>query len=564
MGREIGRITEVRGVSVKAELFELLPPYILECGRLRIAPRINTFVKTKVGLDVIICQITGEYYDGNTKGLFTGYYLELEVKGYFRGNRFIQGLRLLPIVSASIELLDETDLESINEYDSGTSFLLGKDLYDNSQNVHLSYNRIIPSHVGVFGNTGSGKSNTLTRLLHEYSKVLKNEKNGKLLIIDLNNEYGADAICGHDDKKIYHLSTRTTNADKIPFNLGNMSEDEWCILLNATEATQRPVVKTAYNDDKSENDYCEIVKQLVKLGNHQLVKSIQYHLCDYIDVVGELVWNSTVEKYYFKDTVGKLYSDMDGFDDRLDQMTVRVPNDDLEHMLFKLYFATARHIGYGTQYDYISPLLRRAEKLVNDLKKVFVFSKEDIFDDHNIVVIQLADVNNDMTEIVPSVVANGLFKAKIGSKGEESVKDIINIVIDEAHNLLYENERDYRHTKVTIDVFEKVIKEGRKYGFFLWVASQRPSDISQTIISQMHNYFIHKLVNPYDISRIRKSVAFLDDNAMDALTVLGSGECIISGTGVSMPYFVTVNQVDEQFRPNSEDVILFGDDGIFS
>ena len=64
------------------------------------------------------------------------------------------------------------------------------------------------------------------------------------------------------------------------------------------------------------------------------------------------------------------------------------------------------------------------------------------------------------------------------------------------------------------------------------------SDISQTIISQMHNYFIHKLVNPLDLSRIRKAVAFLDENAIDALTVLGPGECVVSGTGVNMPCFV--------------------------
>lgn len=97
---------------------------------------------------------------------------------------------------------------------------------------------------------------------------------------------------------------------------------------------------------------------------------------------------------------------------------------------------------------------------------------------------------------------------------------------------------------------------------YLWISSQRPSDISQTIISQMHNYFIHKLVNPYDLNRIRKAVAFLDENAMDALTVLGSGECIVSGTGVKMPCFVHMDQLEKKYRPNSENVHLFGVDGI--
>lgn len=122
---------------------------------------------------------------------------------------------------------------------------------------------------------------------------------------------------------------------------------------------------------------------------------------------------------------------------------------------------------------------------------------------------------------------------------------------------------DVKHNKITIDAFERAIKEGRKFGLYLWISSQRPSDISQTIISQMHNYFIHKLVNPYDLNRIRKAVAFLDENAMNALTVLGPGECVVSGTGVNMPCFIKVHQLAANLRPNSENVRLFGEGGIF-
>ncbi len=78
----------------------------------------------------------------------------------------------------------------------------------------------------------------------------------------------------------------------------------------------------------------------------------------------------------------------------------------------------------------------------------------------------------------------------------------------------------------------------------------------------MHNYFIHKLVNPFDLNRIRKAVAFLDQNAMDTVTVLGPGECVVSGTGVNMPCFMKVEQLEMKNRPNSENVLLFGEGGI--
>lgn len=569
MGREIGRIVEVRGTSVKAELFELLPPYLVGKGEVSVAPRINTYVKTRVGLDTIVCQITGEYFDEQRKanGQFTGYFLDLCVKGYFEGSKFIQGMRLLPMVAATVELLERDEFKRINDCEEHGGFKLGSDLFDVTQNYYLSYNSIIPSHIGIFGNTGSGKSNTLARLLYEYAKVLRKQDNGKLLIIDLNDEYGESAICGRRFKKIYKLSTRIAdNGDnKIPLEFDSLTEDQWCILLNATEATQRPVVKTACNEEKTEKEYEDQIKWMLRSGQNQLFRSIQYHLRDYIDGIEGIYWHSVGQAFYVNfDGGGQIYSDNEAFKGYvLDNIHVHIPEDKLDAFLFKLYFATAIHIGYGTQYDYISPLLRRAEKLIKDFHKVFADSKNDIFAGKNIAVIQLANVNQDMTELIPSILTNQLFQGQVEAKNGRGIRSIINIAIDEAHNLLFEDDSDYRHTNITIETFEKAIKEGRKFGLYLWVASQRPSDISSTIISQLHNYFIHKLVNPNDLGRIRKAVAFLDENSMNSLTVLGPGECIVSGTGVNMPCFVKVEQLDPTRRPNSENVVLFGKNGIF-
>lgn len=563
MEREVGRIVEVRGVKVKAELYKLLPPYIVEGGHTIVAPRINTYVKTKVGLDVIICQITGEYYDEIQKGQFTGYYLELSVKGYFEGDRFVQGLRQLPMVAANIELLNENEFRCINESNEEVTFPIGTDLFDNNQNYYLSYNTIIPSHIGVFGNTGSGKSNTLARLLYEYARILHGRKNGHLLIFDINNEYGGSSICDEKNKVIYKLTTKRESQTKVPINYSELQEDEWCLLLNASEATQKPVIKTAFNDDRTTQDYEELIRRMILTGQHKLVKAIQYNLSDYVTGIGKLKWHSRNEVFYVEEDSGCIYANTDAFQKVLGDIHVKVPKERLKNFLFKLYFATAIHIGYGTQFEFISPLLRRAEKLFVDFGKVFEDNDKNLFGDKNIAVVQLANVNRDMLELIPSIMTSHLFYNQIESKNEESVEQIINIVIDEAHNLLYEDNFDLKHSKITIEAFERAIKEGRKFGIYLWIASQRPSDISSTIISQMHNYFIHKLVNPYDLNRIRKAVTFLDENAMDALTVLGPGECVVSGTGVNMPCFVKIKQLEDKYRPNSENVQLFGEHGIF-
>ena len=106
--------------------------------------------------------------------------------------------------------------------------------------------------------------------------------------------------------------------------------------------------------------------------------------------------------------------------------------------------------------------------------------------------------------------------------------------------------RDYR-----LETFEEIIKEGRKFGVFLTIASQRPHDISPTIISQLHNYFLHRLVNDLDIRAIEKAVSYLDRVAFESMPILPTGVCILSGVAAQIPVMVTVSALDPAFAPNS-------------
>ena len=87
------------------------------------------------------------------------------------------------MVAANIEMLEEDEFKHINKITDDKSFSLGTDLFDSSQNYYLSYNAIIPSHIGIFGNTGSGKSNTLAKLLHEYARAINGSKRAQLLVL---------------------------------------------------------------------------------------------------------------------------------------------------------------------------------------------------------------------------------------------------------------------------------------------------------------------------------------------------------------------------------------------
>lgn len=580
MGRVIGKIVEVSGLSIKAKLFELLPPYLVSGGNRESAPKINGFVKTRIGLDTAVCQVVGEYNEDGEDN----YFLKLEVKGYFSDNRFIQGLRVLPIVSANIELMDSSDYKLMFAPHSAETIFLGNDLYDDSKTVNVEIDKLIPSHIGVFGNTGSGKSNTLTKILSSYFEVISKKQTnaGKFLVFDLNNEYGSDAICSETEKTIYKLSTgKKGSTNKIPLNIDDLDEDDFIVLMNASQKTQAPVVKTAYkniqestdNDSKYKRDnqyYLNYLKSILMNSKRQLFQSMRHYLKEYILNIDNFKYHSQQGKFYYQAPGGvKVFSDdTDKYESYLNEIKIQIPSDRLDRFLFELYFAVANEYENGVGLDFMMPLISRARKLISDFKKIFDFSKDfkTIFQGKNVCVVQLSSVNRDMKEIIPSIIANNIFDKLQVNKEETggSIKQSINLVLDEAHNILYDDKKDVTSHESVLNVFEKVIKEGRKFGLFLMVASQRPSDISQTIISQLHNYFIHKLVNPSDIAMIRKAVAYMDEHSLNFITILAPGECIVSGTAFQMPTFIYVKQVEEKRRPLSEDVKLTGINGILN
>ena len=568
MDKDIGRIVEVRGINVKAKLFRLLPPYLINNGIVVSAPKINSFVKTKVGLDTIICQVNGEY-NVEKEDKATDYYIGLTVKGYIDHGKFIQGLRMLPIVSSNLSLLNNDDYAIIYDFDKDHSFFIGKDLFEINKDIYLNFNNLMPTHIGIFGNTGSGKSNTLANIYSHYIKELNGyvSSNAKVLLFDLNNEYGNNSICNKQHKVIYNLTTRKQSSKRIPFSFENITEDEMSILLNASIKTQIPTIKHAFKSLKEEHEeeyYLKYVKNTIRNNQKDLFFAIRFRLNEYIKKINNINWHSNALNFYYsKDDGTRIFNNSSDFDSIvLNNIQINLPAEPLDRFKFELCFSIIRECEHGVNFEFLLPLLTRAEKIFNDLKKVFDFEdNSDIFENKNLAIIQLGNVNNDMTMIVPSLISSVIFRRQLEKKQGEEIKTIINIVLDEAHNILYKEDDLAVHNNL-LEKFEKIVKEGRKFGVFLTVSSQRPSDISSTILSQLHNYFIHKLVNPNDLNQIRKAVAFLDENALNFLTILAPGECILSGTSLSMPIFIQIEELDNETKPNSNNVVLFGRDGI--
>lgn len=163
-------------------------------------------------------------------------------------------------------------------------------------------------------------------------------------------------------------------------------------------------------------------------------------------------------------------------------------------------------------------------------------------------------MNVEFKKIIPLILCKYFYEKHKQNEKNKS----LHIIIDEAHNILSSaSERESQVWKdYRLETFEEIIKEGRKFGVFLTISSQRPSDISETIISQLHNYFIHRLVNNEDIRAIGKAVAFIDNTSYEMISVLPQGACIFTGVASNFPVLVQVDLLEKDRQPRSNTIAL--------
>jgi len=201
------------------------------------------------------------------------------------------------------------------------------------------------------------------------------------------------------------------------------------------------------------------------------------------------------------------------------------------------------------QNEHIAPAINKLKSKQADIRKLFDPGNQESMFQKNVAVIALGDVNLEMKKTIPLLLAKKIYDDhKQLGKGHS-----LNIIVDEAHNILSqesfresESWKDYR-----LETFEEIIKEGRKLGVFVTISSQRPNDISHTITSQAHNYFIHRLINQRDLQSIASAVSYIDKLTEESIPTLPTGTCIFSGIAGQMPLKLEIFPLEEGLQPRS-------------
>lgn len=141
------------------------------------------------------------------------------------------------------------------------------------------------------------------------------------------------------------------------------------------------------------------------------------------------------------------------------------------------------------------------------------FAKRD-----QIIIIDLNAVEDEIVELVSAVIARMLFR--LLRRAEPRNRFPIHLLLEEAHR--YIASTPSRFSIDATKIFERIAKEGRKYGMFVMLASQRPSELSKTVLSQCSNFLVHRIQNPDDLSQIRQMTPFISDAILKRLLASAS------------------------------------------
>jgi DNA helicase HerA-like ATPase len=601
---KIGQVISIDGRNVRVRVDKNKnSSHLIYKGKLLKNISVGSYIKIIKGFTKIIGKVEGEFIEEDRLNLNKEYgnnkdkiqrLLSVSMLGFFDDkNSFQRGIKELPLVYDECFLLEHEEFEKVHDFirEGDAPLTIGNLSQEKGQKINIGVSSLFASHIGIFGNTGSGKSYTLAKLYNELFKKFQYkegfQKNAKFYLFDFNGEYiykedfeADNVIVNEEFKNIYDLSTRSNNGDKFPISKDEINDANfWAVYLTATEKTQTPFLKRAiegkYYLDKFDSEFSFkkiikeslnslITKKLEKSEVLQFLREIQNTLNQDIELIFDyeehLKWHSQHRKfYYYYENGFKLYDDVNNF--KYDVINSKIDSIDFNisdisyfekirlRIIFQYYHELVK---YDLNSEHISPLMKRLNK-IEELDKVLCIENKE--SDKNFNVISLKNVNTEMKKILPLLISKQIYDKQ---KQKRDKKSYLNIIIDEAHNILSEvsNRESETWKDYRLETFEEIIKEGRKFGVFLTIASQRPSDISATIISQLHNYFLHRLINNKDIQAVEKTISYLDKLSFDSLPILPTGSCIFAGLSAQVPVVVDIGKIEEGYEPKSETIKL--------
>lgn len=509
------------------------------------------------------------------------------VKARFLGEiidgKLIGGVIRKPSLTSSIRVIEQNEIPMICGEDKEGFMKFGVSPFYNSYPVFLDVNNFFSNHFAIFGNSGSGKSCGISRL---FQNMFHDQRlfpyKANILLFDSSGEYYNAFSNLNTINPNYHYRFITTNetdgiGEKLRLPIFLLNATDLALLLQCDKHSQLPIIERMlklalifsqtdvkaddfknhliakaimailYTNQTAPNKRNDIFSIIASCSTEKFnleapLQGIGYtrkfRECFLIDNEGnfsesvlltEYITSFIKPEYDNYEPKGGVYYTLDTLEKALnftlisegwlrnentygDAVTLKVRLHSLIVGPNAKFFDVANYVSVES---YLSALL------INNGKK------------YQLVNINLDDVDDDFAKVITKIYSRLVFEFAKGLRERASIP--FHIIVEEAHRYI---QNDTDRLLIGYNIFERIAKEGRKYGVLLGLISQRPVELSDTVISQCSNFLIFKMNHPTDVDYIRKMVPNISDEIVEKQKTLQAGTCLAFGMAFKIPLIV--------------------------
>lgn len=592
--RVIGRIATISHNNIIAELSNNVGSYVSVYDGISFVGEIGSYVAIDDINRRIIAEITAvdeknDFIAERLNKAGSNRYLRISLVGEISNGMFNFGVTKMPPIFSEIKIICKADLQlmldikdSESELENGQTkpkvLSIGSSVMFPDYEVKVKLNEFFGFHFAVFGNTGSGKSNTIARMIQTiFSKRDYSARGAKFVVFDSNGEYEPafkQISESNSDINVKFLSTSGDSAERIEIPVWALSVDDWAILLHASEKTQIPIISRALDFIQVFSLSNSGVDDELMIKNHVIATVIrgilsgQDSVPNKSDKVKAVINNFSTPDFAYETVCSNecsaqitleqaimvTYGEMkqantlvqycEGFiQPNINVLIEKKRTTPYSLRRFeeaiRLAILYEGSVSSNRIYEYTSTLATRLKHLIESEQGSFfvetTFSSvkeyiENILGGNQLLNIDISSLDDTATEIVTKVFSKLLFDYVRTLTPRNSMP--LNLIIEEAHRFV---RADIGYGVLGYNIFERIAKEGRKYGLLMGISSQRPSELSKTVVSQCSNFVIHKIQNPDDIQYISRMVPYVNQGIIDRITYLRRGYALIFGTAINLP-----------------------------
>lgn len=530
--------------------------------------------------------------------------------------QFQRGVQAYPSVGEPVLLPTDKQLHSIIESGNKRRIKIGTSPLAANAEVCIDPDRLFGRHLAVLGNTGSGKSCSVAGLIQwslDAAKPFCNNANARFIVLDPNGEYGK---VFKDKGRVFQIGD-SSNPLQVPLWFWNSAEwcSFTQASVRAQAPLLKQALRSMRNEEFELSDHLDLeikrflgaVKVSLKSdqstgnpwGSFPRPKNFYEKLCKWSDSInsfkGKLQGIDTrldaiaISMTHYRNARSGQYPTYEATTEEISEILTKLSiafmafggtdkdllpkNEDIPvkftgDVFVKYLEALAQETGNEQYIEFLLARIRtmladtRMKNIIGDSVEITLdqwlgsYIGKDGVEDGCVTIIDLSLVPTEIVHIITSVIARMSLEAlqRYRKQNDKSLPTVL--VMEEAHTFVkrYKEDVENQNTaSLCTQIFEKIAREGRKFGLGLVISSQRPSELSPTVLSQCNSFLLHRISNDRDQELIQRLVPDNLRGLLRELPSLPSQQAILLGWASELPIMVRMNDLDDNERPHSDD-----------